>query len=96
VVYPVLTNEEMTYESQPYNCFTRNRGNAILKYARPEVKGTSPTTGLTCSETVTHSGEILNTGKSNGKKRDRFFFLMNAWKLEPYHDLNMQIGILEG
>jgi len=27
---------------------------------------------LPCSGTVTHSGEILNTGKSYGKKSDRF------------------------
>jgi len=28
---------------------------------------------LPCSGTVTHSGEILTTGKSHGKKRDRSF-----------------------
>jgi len=27
---------------------------------------------LPCSGPVTHSGEILNTGKSHGKKQDRF------------------------
>jgi len=27
---------------------------------------------LPCSEPVTHSGEILTTGKSQGKKLDRF------------------------
>jgi len=27
---------------------------------------------LPCSGPVTHSGEILNTGKSHGKKPDRF------------------------
>jgi len=37
----------MTTESQPYNCFTRNGGNAIPKYAGPEAKGSNPTTGLT-------------------------------------------------
>jgi len=47
VVYPVLTNEEMTTESQLYNCFTRNGGNAIPKHASPEAKGSNPTTGLT-------------------------------------------------
>jgi len=47
VVYPVLTNEEMTNESQRYNCFIRNGGNAIPKHAGPEAKGTNPTTGLT-------------------------------------------------
>ena len=47
MVYPVLTNEEMTTESQWYNCFTRNGGNAIPKHAGPEAKGSNPTTGLT-------------------------------------------------
>jgi len=46
MVYPVLTKEEMT-ESQRYNCFTRNGGNAIPKHAGPEAKGSNPTTGLT-------------------------------------------------
>ena len=43
----VLTNEEMTTESQRYNCFTRNGGNAIPKHAGPEAKGSNPTAGLT-------------------------------------------------
>jgi len=30
----------MTTESQRYNCLTRNGGNAILKHAGPEAKGT--------------------------------------------------------
>jgi len=47
MVYPVLTNEEMTTESQRYNSFTRNGGNAIPKHAGPEAKGSDPTTGLT-------------------------------------------------
>ena len=34
-------------ESQRYNCFTRNGGYAIPKYAGPEAKGSNPTTGLT-------------------------------------------------
>jgi len=34
-------------ESQRYNCFTRNGGNAIPKHADPEAKGSNPTTGLT-------------------------------------------------
>jgi hypothetical protein len=46
VLYPVLTNEEMTTESQRYNCFIRNGGNAIPKHAGPEAKGSNPTTGL--------------------------------------------------
>ena len=37
----------MTNESQRYNCFTRNGGNAFTKHAGPEAKGSNPTTGLT-------------------------------------------------
>jgi len=37
----------MTTESQRYNCFTRNGGNAIPKHAGPEAKGSDPTSGLT-------------------------------------------------
>ena len=47
MVYPVLTNEEMTTESQRYKGFTRNGGNAIHKHAGPEAKGSNPTAGLT-------------------------------------------------
>jgi len=47
MLYPVLTNEEMTTESQRYNCFTRNGGNAIPKQAGPEAEGSNRTTGLT-------------------------------------------------
>ena len=37
----------MTSESQRYDCFTSNGGNAIPKHAGPKAKGSSPTTGLT-------------------------------------------------
>jgi len=37
----------MTTQSQRYNCFTRNGGNAIPEQAGPEAKGSNPTTGLT-------------------------------------------------
>ena len=47
MVYPILTNEEMTTESQRYNCFIRNGGNAIPKHTSPEAEGSNPTTGLT-------------------------------------------------
>jgi len=47
MVYPALTNEEMTTESQRYNCFTKNGGNTIPKYAGPDAEGSNPTTGLT-------------------------------------------------
>jgi hypothetical protein len=44
---PVPTNEVMTTESQWYNCFIRNGGNATTKHACPEAKGSNPITGLT-------------------------------------------------
>ena len=47
MLYPILTNEEMTTESQRYNCFTRNGGNAVPKHVSPEAKVSNPTTGLT-------------------------------------------------
>jgi len=47
VGYPVPTNEAMVTESQQYNCFIRNGRNAIPQHACPEVKGSSPTAGLT-------------------------------------------------
>jgi len=31
---------------------------------------------LPCPGPVTHSGEILTTGKSHGKKQDRFFLII--------------------
>ena len=37
----------MTTESQRYNCFTKNGGNAIPKHAGPKAKGSNPNTGLT-------------------------------------------------
>ena len=37
----------MTTESQRYNCFIRNGGNAIHKHAGPEAEGSNPTIGLT-------------------------------------------------
>ena len=47
VVYPVLTNEEMTTESQRYNCFIRNGGDTVPKHASPEAKVSNSTTGPT-------------------------------------------------
>jgi len=50
---------------------------------------------LRCSGPVTQSGEILTTGKSHGKKPDRFS-LNDNMDVEKVSDLNMQPGILEG
>jgi hypothetical protein len=72
VVYLVSTNKAMTTESQQYNCFIRNGRNAIPKHACPEVEGSNSTTGLNLYGVVTHSGEILTTGKSHKKKPDGF------------------------
>jgi hypothetical protein len=71
-VYPVLTNEEMTTQSLRYNCFTRNGGNAVLKHAGSEAKGSNPTTGLTLLWVRNPFREILTTGKPHRKKLDRF------------------------
>jgi len=37
----------MTTQSQRYNYFVRNAGNAISKHAGPEANGSNPTNGLT-------------------------------------------------
>ena len=95
MVYPVLTNEEMTTESQRYNCFIRNGGNPIPKHAGPEAEGSNPTTGLTLLWARNPFGGILTTGKSHGKKPDRFS-LNDYTDVKRYYDLNMQPGILEG
>jgi len=50
LTYPQASSkicEEMTTESQRYNCFTRNGGNAIPKHAGQEAKGSNPAAGLT-------------------------------------------------
>jgi hypothetical protein len=47
VIYSAPTDQVMTTESQQYNCFNRNGGNAIPKHARPEAKVNSSVTGLT-------------------------------------------------
>ena len=71
MVYPVLTNEEMT-ESQRYNSFTRNGRNTIPKHTSAEAKGSNPTAGLTLLWARNSFREILTTGKSHGKKPVRF------------------------
>jgi len=62
----------MTTESQRYNCFIRNGGNAIPKYAGPEAEGSNPTTGLTLLWARNPFEGNLTTGKCHGKKPDRF------------------------
>jgi len=71
MVYPVLTNEEMTTESHSgINSFIKNAGNAIPKHAGPEAKGSNPTTGLTLLWARNPMRGNLTTGKSHGKKPD--------------------------
>jgi hypothetical protein len=60
-VYPLPTNEAMTTESQRYNCWIRNGGNAIPKHACPETKGSNTPLDLPFSGPVTHSGDISVT-----------------------------------
>ena len=65
---------------------------SIPKHACPEAKGSNPTTGLTLLWVVTHSGEILTTGKSHEKKPDRFSLnvnmdVRNEW-ISSYNYLN--------
>jgi hypothetical protein len=64
VVYPVLTNEEMT-ESQRYKCFIRNRGKPSLNMPVQRLKVAILPLDLPCSGPVTHSDEIVTTGKSH-------------------------------
>ena len=47
--------------------------NAIPKHTGPEAEGSNPTTGLTLLWARNPFGGILTTGKSHGKKSDRFF-----------------------
>ena len=46
---------------------------------------------LPCSGPVTHSGEILTTGKSHGKKPDRFS--LNYLLSEKHNTLHMHFSI---
>jgi len=73
VVYPVLTNEEMTRESQRY--ITVSPGieeMPSLNMPVQRLKVAILLLDLPCSGPVTHSGEILTTGKFHGKKPGRF------------------------
>jgi hypothetical protein len=88
VVYPVLTNEEMTTESQRYNCFTRSGGNAIPKNAGPEAKSSNPTTGLTLLWTRNpFRGNFNNwqvSRKEAGQKQYWKYIYVVQWITEEY------------
>jgi hypothetical protein len=70
MVYPVLTNEEMTTESQRYNCSSGMEKMPSLNKPVQRLKVATLPLDLPCSGPVTHSGEISTTGKSHGKKTD--------------------------
>jgi len=74
MVYPVLTNKEMTTESQQYNCFIRNGGNAIPKHAGPEAEGSNPTTGLTLLWAYNPFGGNFNHWQVSRKEARQIFF----------------------
>jgi len=71
VVYPVLTNEEIATESQRY-VSPGMEEMPSLNMPVQRLKVAILPLNLHCSGPVTHSGEILTTGKSHGKKPDRF------------------------
>ena len=74
MVYPVLTNDEMTTESQRYNSFIRNGGNAIPKHAGPEAKGCNPTTGLSLLWTRNPFRGNFNHWHASRKEAGQIFF----------------------
>jgi len=73
VVYPVPTNKAMTKESQRYNRFIRHGGNVISKHICPEDNVAILPLNSSCSGFVTHTGEILTTGKPHQKKPEGLF-----------------------
>jgi hypothetical protein len=83
VVYPVLTNEEMTTESQRYNGFIRNGGNAIPKHAGPEADGSNPTTGLTVLWARNQFGGKLNHWQVSWEEAGQIT-LFTDWQKESW------------
>jgi len=69
-----LTNEEIMTESQQYNCFIRNRGNAIPKHAGPEAKVSNPTTGLTLLWACNPFRRHFNHWQISQKEAGQIFF----------------------
>jgi hypothetical protein len=70
VVYSVPINEAITTESQRYNCFIRNGGNATPSTPVQRLKVAIQPLDSPCSGSVTHSGDISTTGKSHKRKPD--------------------------
>ena len=92
VVYPVLTNEEMTTESQRYNCFTRNGGNAIPKHAGPEAKDSNPTAGLTLLWARNPFRGNFNHWQVSRKEAGQIFFNPLNTELNPICHLLALLG----
>jgi hypothetical protein len=80
VLYPALTNETMTTKSQRYICFIRIGEMPSHNMPVQKLNVTILPLGLPCSGLVTHSGEILTTGKSHKKEAGRFYFIFNITK----------------
>jgi len=73
VVYPVLTSEEMTTDHSGITSSSGIEKMPALNMPVQRLKAAILPLHLPCSEPVTHSVEILTTGKSHGKKPDRFY-----------------------
>ena len=68
-----FTNEEMTTESHSgITVSTGMQEMSSLNMPVQRLKVATLPLDVTCSGFVTHSGEILTTGNSHGKKPDRF------------------------
>jgi len=61
-------------ESQRYNCFIRNGGNAIPKLAGPEAEGSNRTTGLTLLWARNPFGGNFNHWQVSRKEAGQIFF----------------------
>jgi hypothetical protein len=83
VVYPVLTNEEMTTKSQPPEMEEMPSLNMPVQSLKVAILPLD----LPCSGPVNHSVEILTTGKSRGKKT---FF--PKWKKESWQNFEETSG----
>jgi len=61
-------------ETQRYNCFTRNGGNAIPKNTGPEAKVSNPTAGLTLLWARSPFSENFNHWQVSRKEAGQTFF----------------------
>jgi len=68
----------MTTQSQQYNCFIRNGGNAIPKHAGPEAKGSNHTTGRTLLWARNPFRGNFNHWQVSWKEAGQIFFKQNV------------------